>query len=141
MPYYGAGDYYQAGDNYAAGGLSLRSIGRGLKRAAGAVARTALGFVPGGNVINALLPSPTTQGGRAMDPVPGVTGVMQRMVPGGETGYVAARRKRLNPLNISALRRAMRRAKGFERQAKRVGSFFSPGKTYRLKGRRPRRKA
>jgi hypothetical protein len=53
---------------------------------------------------------------------------------------MVARRRRLNPLNIKALRRAMRRAKGFEKQARRVGSYFNPGKTYRLKGRRPPKK-
>lgn len=136
MPYYMGGDYVQ-GDYYQAGGL-FGSIGKFL----GGVARTVVGATPLGGVVSSLIPSfnrPRIAGLQApIVPVPGLTGVGQRLFPGGESGYMLGRRKRMNPLNIRALRRALRRAKGFERQAKRVGSFFQPGKVYRLKGRRKR---
>jgi hypothetical protein len=147
VPYYSAGDYYQGdyyqGDNYGAfqaGGL-LKSLGKIV----GGVARGVVGSIPGvGGVVNALLPqAPRIQGlgSTQIVPVPGFGGAVSRALPGGESGFMVAPRRRINPLNIKALRRAMRRAKGFERQARRVGSFFNPGKSYRLKGRRPRKRA
>lgn len=142
MPYYNAGDYYQ-GDYYQAGGF-LRSIGKFV----GGVAKSVIGSTPLGGVVSALVPSfgrpkiaPSTSGfgGPSIVPVPGFRGFGQRLIPGGESGYMYGKRRRMNPLNIKALRRAMRRAKGFERQARRVGSFFNPGKTFRLKGRARKR--
>lgn len=136
MPYYSAmGDYYQ-GDNYQAGGL-FSFIGK--------AAKALIGASPIGQVAKALIPTfarpPQIAGqGPMIVPTPGFTGRMQRFVPGGASGFEFARRRRMNPLNIKALRRAMRRAKGFERQARRVGSFFKPGTTFRLKGRKGRRK-
>lgn len=142
MAYYGAGDYYSAGDNY--GAYQAGGLFKTLGKIAGGVVRSVAGSIPGvGGVVNALLPSaPRIQGiapGRIV-PVPGFGGAVSRALPGGESGFMTAPRRRINPLNIKALRRAMRRAKGFERQARRVGSFFSPGKSYRLKGRRPPRR-
>lgn len=141
MPYYMAGDYYQ-GDYYQAGGI-FGSIGKAI---GGAVK----GFVTGGplgaisGAASAVIKRPNVTplapgGGFGVVPTPGLIGVAQRLVPGGATGYEFRKRRRINPLNIKALRRAMRRAKGFERQARRVGSFFSPGKTFRLKGRARKR--
>lgn len=144
MSYYGQGDYYQAGDYYAAGGL-FGSIGKLL----GGAVRTVVGATPVGRVASALIPSfgrPSIAGtggpGQPMIiPTPGFEGFTSRVLPGGKSGYelMFKKRRRLNPLNIKALRRAMRRAKGFERQARRVGSFFNPGKTFRLKGRARKR--
>lgn len=142
MPYYSAGDYYRGdyyqGDNYAAGGL-FSALGKVVKGVAGGLFRAS----PVGQVASALIPSfgrPQIAGipGPQIIPTPGLAGFGQRLIPGGKSGYELAMRKRrrLNPLNIKALRRAVRRAKGFERQARRVGSFFNPGKTFRLKGRR-----
>jgi hypothetical protein len=141
MPYYSAGDYYRGdyyqGDNYAAGGL-FGSIGKFI----GGVARTVIGATPLGGVVNALVPSfnrpQIAHIQQPIVPVPGLTGFGQRLIPGGASGYMVARRRRLNPLNIKALRRAMRRAKGFEKQARRVGTYFNPGKAYKLKGRKRR---
>lgn len=142
MPYYSAmGDYYR-GDNYAAGGIGS-FFGGLIKKVAG----TALSLTPAGGVVKALIPSLGSGGStvvgtpRPLVPVPGLTGFGQRLVPGGASGFMLgpSHRRRMNPLNIKALRRAMRRAKGFERQARRVGSFFNPGKTFRLKGRRRRK--
>lgn len=146
MPYYSAGDYYRGDGNYAAGGI-FGAIGKGLKKVAGALFRAS----PVGRVATAVLPNIIPSGpsfptitGFAPPPVvpkPGFGGAVERFLPGGESGYMVARRRRMNPLNIKALRRALRRAKGFEKQARRVGSFFQPGKTYRLKGRRPRKRS
>lgn len=140
MPYYNAGDYYQ-GDYYRGDFLG---IGKALKRVAGVatgvvsklgipgvsgVAGLAHGLLAGGTVQPRVLPAPL----RLHDPGSAT------MVPTFTLGGGSGRRRRINPLNIKALRRAMRRAKGFEKQARRVGSFFNPGKTYRLKGRKRRK--
>lgn len=151
MPYY-TGDYYQGGDNYQRG--DFLGIGKALKKlnplkiVGGLLAAT-----PIGGVVKTLIPGMgRPAGGGGMNiipshgvPEPGITGVVHRAVSGGSSGlgyynkrgeFVEGRRPRMNPLNVRALSRAMRRAKGFEKHAKRVGSYFSPGKTYRLKGRR-----
>lgn len=107
MPYYNAGDYYRGGDYYRAGGLR---IGRIL----GGVARAAAGFVTGGplGAATSLLPTgggsvPTmAKQGR---PEPGITGMVHRLVPGGHTGFIGGRR--MNPMNVKAARRAVRRIK------------------------------
>ncbi len=140
MSYY-TGDYY-SGDNY--GAYQAGGLFKTLGKLVGGVARGVVGSIPGvGGVVNALLPtSPRIQGispGRIV-PVPGFGGAVSRALPGGESGFMVGRSRRMNPLNIKALRRAMRRAKGFERQARRVGSFFNPGKTFRLKGRARKRR-
>lgn len=156
MGYYmGAGDYYRGDGNYAAGGF-FSSIGKAI----GSVAKVALpavgtlvggplGGILGGAVSRGLAgggggapQAAAAQAGMPVVPVPGLRGLAQRVIPGGATGLMVAKGKtrRINPLNIKALRRAMRRAKGFEKQARRVGSFFNPGKSFRLKGRKRRSK-
>lgn len=146
MPYYGAGDYYAAGGYYQAGGL-FGSIGKAFGGAIkGFVTGGPLGAITGAGA--ALVKRPMVQpvvpglvgGGGRIQNVPGLVGLGQRILPGGASGLEFVRRRRINPLNIKALRRAMRRAKGFERQARRVGSFFNPGKTFRLKGRARKRR-
>lgn len=145
MPYYGAGDYYAAGGYYQAGGL-FGSIGKALGGAVkGFLGGGPLGAIQGAGAalikrpnVAPIVPGMHMPGGGMIVPAPGLIGAGQRFLPGGATGYEFRRRRRINPLNIKALRRAMRRAKGFERQARRVGSFFNPGKTFRLKGRRKR---
>lgn len=110
MPYYNAGDYYRAGDNYAAG-----SLGGFLKKAGKAalgVARTVVSGTPVGRVVEAIAPAPTQMGGRPLQPVAGVTGVMQRIVPGGESGFkLGGGSRRMNAGNAKAARRAIRRIK------------------------------
>lgn len=151
MPYYAGdyytGDYYQ-GDNYAAGGL-FGSIGKFIGGAVKKLGGTALSLIPGGSVVKTV--ASLVQGGvagrarnlgRSLAPVPMITplpyGPAELPMGGGGGGAFFGKRRRINPLNIKALRRAMRRAKSFERQARRVGSFFKPGTTYRLKGRKKR---
>ena len=57
--------------------------------------------------------------------VPGITGAAQRLFPGGATGFqvdangmVRPRRRRMNPTNAKALRRAIRRTDAFVNVAK-----------------------
>jgi hypothetical protein len=137
MPYYSAGDYYTGdyyrGDNYATGGI-FSSIGKFL----GGAAKTVLGATPVGRVVGtALIPSlgaPQIAGlapGRIM-PTPGLRGTAQRLFPGGASGYELGRRRRMNPLNVKALRRAGRRVKGFLKIASRLGAL----PVHRGKGKR-----
>lgn len=57
----------------------------------------------------------------AYKPRPGVKGKLQRLLPGGESGYI--KRRRMNVTNPRALRRAIRRAQGFAKLAKKVLTF------------------
>lgn len=140
MPYYRAGDYYR-GDyyrgNYAAGGI-FGTIGKALKKVAGA----ALSLTPAGKAIKFLAPvvSGTVSGllsRRALAPPTGPAGPGFNFGPGGEFesfgggpfgggsagGMLGGRRRRLDPLNVKALRRAGRRLKGFLRIARRLGAL------------------
>jgi len=59
---------------------------------------------------------------------PGVRGALERFLPGGETGFLPARR-RMNPTNIHALRRATRRLAAFHKvstKAERELRKFAP---------------
>ena len=142
MPYY-AGDYYRAGDNYAAGGI-FGTIGKAL----GKVAKTALSLTPVGRVAGAIIPSlapgpslPTITGFTPppLKPKPGASGVIERLLPGGESGYMVAKRRRMNVTNVRALRRAGRRVRGFLKLASRLGALpVSRGKSKRLFKRKSR---
>jgi hypothetical protein len=93
MSYYGAGDYYAAGGIFG----TLGSIIGGVARTVGSVIPGPIGAVAGaiGGVLKPpptpLRPMVSTQGGGGLSipttPVPGVTGALQRLVPGGATGY------------------------------------------------------
>lgn len=138
MGYYQAGDYYRGDGNYAAGGL-FGFLGKGIKKVAGAV----LGATPVGRVATALIPSmgtPTITGlTPPLVPKPGFTGFAERLVPGGESGYMVGKRRRMNPLNVRALRRAGRRVKGFLKIANRLGALpVNRGKGKRLFKRKAR---
>jgi len=113
MPYYGQGDYYATGGFFD----FIKKVGK-----------TALGFVPGGQVVGAGLS--ILGGGGGPPPLirkPGFVGGMERLVPGGAsgmivdpmTGEVKKRRRRMNYANGRALSRANRRVDGFVRLAKR----------------------
>lgn len=120
MSYYGQGDYYGQG-----------GLGSFLKGAA----RAAVGFVTGGplGAVRALIPASrgaavglgaglvagglSMPGGGPGDKVPGIRGTIQRILPGGETGY--RKRRSMNMVNPRALARANRRVEGFVRVARR----------------------
>lgn len=137
MGYYQAGDYYRAGDgNYAAGGL-FSFIGK--------AAKTVLGLTPVGRAVQAVVPAlanpPVIKGlaPQQLVPTPGFGGTVSRILPGGDTGYMVARRRRMNPLNVRALRRAGRRLKGFLKIAGRLGALpVNRGKGKRVFKRKAR---
>jgi hypothetical protein len=135
-------NYYQAGDNYGrAGNYAYQAGGifSGIASAIGKVAKVAGGLLPGpigtiarigggilagagaGRVIQAALPSlvpaPPSPG---MIPAPGITGVIERALPGGASGYISGRRRRMDPMNVKALRRASRRLDSFARTARKA---------------------
>lgn len=157
MPYYSAGDYYRGDGNYAAGGI-LGSIGRFL----GGAAKTIIKASPIGRIAEAALPTvfgpktamPVLQQSFApppipVTPVPGITGGLQRLIPGGATGYEVVpptggrrpgdtgrighfkkdgtwtnrARPRMNVTNVRALRKAGRRVRGFLKLASRLGAL------------------
>lgn len=73
-------------------------------------------------------------------PTPGLRGLGQRLIPGGQSGYqvVGQKRRRMNPANPKALRRAIRRQDGFVKLARRA----LKGSGYQIVSRgsrRPRR--
>jgi len=69
------------------------------------------------------LPPP---GGMKVAKVKGVGGAISRALPGGATGYEYVKRKRMNVTNVKALRRAIRRATGFAKLARKCITFVSP---------------
>lgn len=70
---------------------------------------------------------------------PGVTGLVHRLVPGGKSGYLP-RRRRMNVTNPKALRRAIRRARGFEKLALRTIRLVNPQRKGRFGGFKSGRK-
>lgn len=122
------------------GGLIKKGIG-----ALGGVVRGALG-IPSAPILRLpqqytqpVMPGGTITGGTVRK-VKGPKGLAQRLVPGGATGFevVRPRRKRINPANPKALRRAIRRQQGFVKLARRA--LKGTGYTITTRGsRRPRR--
>jgi len=142
MPYHGMGTLSRQGDPGFFG-----SVFRGIKGAVGGfVGGGPLGAIRGG--ISGLVggggsPGRQTPGSRLITsrarglarpggqvPVPGFRGAVQRFIPGGATGFQDTfgppKRKRMNPANPKALRRAIRRQSGFVKLARRAlkGSGF-----------------
>ena len=88
----------------------------------GGIARTLGGLIPGGGGPRAITPTMMAsrqQAGPGGLKIPGLRGLGQRIVPGGQTGYYP-RRRRMNPGNVKALRRAMRRQDSFVKLARRA---------------------
>ncbi len=142
MAYY-RGDYYR-GDYYRGdpflgalagaaikkvGGLALRALrGTGAKTVGGGLARVAgatAAAVPVVQAAGGLIPRPA-QG--AMPISLGPIGINPMgALPGGSPLFTFGQKKRrkINPLNPKALRRALRRAEGFEKMAARtVNSLY-----------------
>ncbi len=118
MGYYQAGDYY-VGDPWVAlvrGGSTLQKISRR--------------FFPGVGP-NIAIGKKLVKGAAKL--LRSRKGKKRQMI--GRMG----RHRRMNPLNPRALRRALRRAKGFERFARHVIHFTRPTKTRRFRFGRKRR--
>lgn len=129
--------YYMAGDYYAAGGI-FSFIGKGLKTVGGFLpgplggAATAIGGAldpskkaassPVPMTIPSAIPTIINRSGGTIQPKPGLTGMAERLIPGGSSGYefVPRKRRRLNVANPKALRRAIRRQAGFVKLARRA---------------------
>jgi hypothetical protein len=150
---YYQGDYYR-GDYYRGDPGFLSFLGKGL----GAVG----GFLPGvGGIVSKIggalarvkssgamvRATETLAKGRAIvakHPVlsaAGAAGVLtagtlagRRLARGRAVAPGMRRHKRMNPCNVKALRRAIRRAHGFEKVAKRVMRFSSPHKRKKFAG-------
>jgi len=91
----------------------IKSVGSGIIRA--------VAPPPVRAIANIIAPKQSMPGGRPMVPVPGIRGAAQRAVPGGQSGYqVAPKRRRMNPGNAKALRRAIRRQESFVKLAKKA---------------------
>lgn len=138
----GRGDYYR-GDPFSLGGI-VRGIGGALKTI-GSVASvipgvgTIVGGIAGGvgGVLQraggggtmVLPPAPQlplalpssgmslVAGGPGPVKKPGLKGAIERLLPGGATGYIRSRR--MNVTNPRALRRAIRRVSGFGKLVQR----------------------
>lgn len=180
MSYYtGQGDYYSGkGDPglfssiaHIVGGVA-KTVGSVLPGPIGGIAST-IGrtLAPSKPSTSLAVPSavPTIRGPGAL-PVPGFSGTVQRVLPGGATGYagcypgyhlnktdhynrtgfVAAgstcvKNRRMNPANPKALRRAIRRERAFiglaRRTLKGTGYTIKKTGTYARKTTRRRRAA
>jgi hypothetical protein len=135
---YYRGDYYR-GDPFLGalagaaarkvGGLALRALrGTGAKTVGGGLARVATGAAAAVPIVQAagsLIP------GRATGQMPislGPIGIdPMAALPGGRPlfAFGKAKRRKMNPLNPKALRRALRRSEGFEKFAARtVNSLY-----------------
>lgn len=125
----------------------FKSIGKFLKKAvpvaAGFLAGGPVGALAAGIASSAAgAPSPSAAAlvappiapmPRALVKAPGLGGMVARQLPGGRSGYMAPalqpelfplvgqrKRRRINPANPKALRRAIRRQAGFVKLAKRA---------------------
>lgn len=130
MAYYGGvGDYYR-GDYYYGDPGGIKSL---IKRAAGSklvrrFVKPIAKMIPGVGTVVGIAGAGATIAGAVRPParpappgqikVPGMRGTIERILPGGETGYY--RRRRMNPTNPKALRRALRRVTGFAKLAQRT---------------------
>jgi hypothetical protein len=155
MGYYGTGDFKGSGGYYRGdpgffsflgklGGGLVKSVtgidlASGFARpaehalAAPAAAGNAMRMVKGASstILKTIKGHPVLSAAGAA----GAAGAMMakpagRMLKGAEkmVGLVHRKRRRMNPCNPRALRRAIRRAHGFERLAKHVLGFSSPRK-------------
>lgn len=151
MGYYMQGDYY-LGDYYRGDpglfgflGKAARKIGGAalnlIPGPAGAAARSIAGRLGGRSQMP--MPIPVTQAPMPVRRTPGARGVVQRLLPGGATGYevtpagiVRKKRRRMNVTNPKALRRAIRRQAGFVKLARRA--LKGTGYTITTRGSRRR---
>lgn len=140
------GDYY-AGDPFL-GGIAKKLVG-GIR----SVAKVAGNVLPGpvGNFAKLIAGSKAAAPPQIpAQPTPGLRGAVQRIVPGGATGYECTgipagyhlakdgsgkivRNRSMNPANPKALRRAIRREDAFVKLSKKALS--QAGYTVKRRGR------
>lgn len=147
MGYYNvAGDYYRAGDYYTGQGDFWSSAKKGLKKVARSplVQQAALGLLPGGSVVKGIASSFVAQptraprsptqmvvnAGMSLLGLPALVGATSDDVkncgPKGNRFNKDGRPRKcrsLNPANVSALRRALRRVDSFRVLAKKSGAL------------------
>jgi hypothetical protein len=130
---YYRGDYYR-GDPFlgaiiggAARLIGGKTVGRAVSKAAGWVGRQVggrAGTAAAGAIAGGVLGGGGFTGGQGTMPINlGPLGIDPGAVlPGGRpfTTWGTKKRRRINPLNPKALRRALRRAEGFEKFSKRT---------------------
>jgi hypothetical protein len=150
---YYRGDYYRGDPIFGALLAGVAKVGFGLVKkgvtalvsggAKKAIVNTAIGVGTGiavekasqymqGGAPPPMVISPPIAGQVAAPPgmkvakTPGIGGKISRALPFGQTGYEYVKRRRMNVTNVKALRRSIRRAKGFAKLAKRVLTFVQP---------------
>jgi len=139
---YYQGDYYR-GDYYRGDPFNPFGILKGALKIGGKIA----GAVTGISIPKPIAPPPmgfgpiptkvaAPKGAPGAVKAPGGKAMIQRFLPGGATGYVYGRSRRMNVANAKALRRAIRRQKGFIKLARRA--LAGTGMTI---GRRGQKKA
>jgi len=168
MSYYGAGDYYGAGGIFGSilggigGAVTGLLSGGPIGAVTGAISGFSKGTTPGTGIVATPPSIPVLK-------TPGITGTIQRLVPGGATGYQIpmtglggyhvnkegywtkggyvpagsklVKNRRMNPGNARALRRSIRREKAFVGLAKRVlrGTGLTVKRTAGIASRRRKR--
>ncbi len=136
MGYYQRGDYYRGdyyrGDPFLGGLIGSAARAVGLGKVAAKAGKWILGKITPGAVKTAAGIGATTAAGVAISRIPQGTGMPVQIgplgidpgsaLPGGSPFVTWGRKKyrRMNPLNPRALKRALRRAEGFEKFAKRT---------------------
>lgn len=138
------GDYYQGDGLFSFIGKALKTVAPILPLGIGTAA-SAIGGVLGGSSSTAqkartpplvmqspiggsLPPSPNFYGIQAGGVKVGVQTNTQRSASAQLVGAGGKKRRRMNVTNPRALRRAIRRARGFEKMARKVLGFTSPRK-------------
>lgn len=118
------------------GGVVKRTAAGVIRRIGGVGTSVAAGAV--GAAIPGMVRPPAAPPG--MVPVPGVRGKVQRILPGGASGFM--RRRRMNVANPKALRRAIRRTDGFVKLARRTlkGTGFTIARRGLSKAAKPRKR-
>ena len=107
------------------GGIVKKGLGLAgglLPGPLGGIARFAGSLIPGGaRMVPSRQAARQAAPGGLQIPVPGIRGMGQRAFLGGATGWEPGRRRRrMNPGNVKALRRAMRRQDSFVKLARRA---------------------
>lgn len=130
MGYYMAGDYYMAGGIFGSIGKVLGGVAKtAIGAVGGALTGGPLGAISGALGASGILKAPTAQMPvlvKSQVPIMGIPGLPPTStgLPPGTTvnaaGQLVRKRRRMNPANPKALRRAMRREEAFVKMARRA---------------------